>query len=361
MSDKRRIFFSSTTVLAATIIDNLVFFAVSIIIARYLSIEDYGDYTASLGFATFFSTFTDVGINSTLQRMILKDPGRGREHFGNAIIVKSFLALVIYAAMAAALFFTDYPHSLIMLTLVMGLFRIGNEFHMTFYALFDVQQKFLLSAAVKSSFGMLFLLGTIGVVLLKGNCFDFAWIRLLLVIAYIAILIHLAVKALSPSYNRSALRDFVRHAIPFGASVIFSNVFQRIGIVLLPVLHGSVHAGIFTNGYIFFTTLFFIPGNVVRVLLPYLYRIDFKKEKDKFQYAFDIYSKYLLIAGFYASASAVVFAEEIIAIIFGAKYSQSASVLVISSLGIPFVFTVCPAIITALDKQKVYTEIQAAA
>ena len=361
MSDARRIFFSSAAVFAATLVDNIVFFAISIIIARYLSLDEFGAYSAALGYATFFSTFTDVGINSTLQRMVMKDPLRERAHFGSAIIIKSALALIIYCVLAATLLFTGYSRSLVLLTLIMGLFRVGNEYHMTFYALFDVRQRFILSAAVKTSFGLLFLAATAGVVFFKGNSFGFAWVRLAAVAVYIIILAAIGVKMLPPQYSRSALREFLVHTIPFGAAVIFSNIFQRLSIVLLPVIHGSVFAGIFSNGYIFFTTLFIVPANIVRVLLPYLYRIDPDNSRGTLQYAFDICSKYLLIAGFYACITAVLFSHRLVTLVFGAKYASSAPVLAIAALGIPFVFTVTPAIITALDRQKAYMRIQEAA
>jgi len=49
---------------------NLFFFIADIIIARYLSVEHFGEYSTALSFATFFSIMTDIGNNVTLVRAL---------------------------------------------------------------------------------------------------------------------------------------------------------------------------------------------------------------------------------------------------------------------------------------------------
>ena len=360
MNDKKRLFLNSAAVFFATVLDNAVFFIVNIIIARYLSLEHFGEYTTALGYATFFTTFTDIGINGTLQRMISKDPSRERQHFGNTIALKTVFSVGAFALMALSLPFTNYSHSTVCLTLIMGMFRIGNEYHQTFTALFDVKERFFLSSALRSTFCVSFLCATVCVVLLRGDYFDLAWARFAVVAAFIVILFFASFRIVMPSIKKETMRDFFLHSIPFGASSIMLIFYQRFNIILLSLMHGSIQSGIFSNGYMFFSTLFFIPANAVRVLLPYLYRADPKRDREKFQFAFNFYSKVLLIGGFWITLVIVICAQPIIRIIFGSKYDASIPVLQISALGIPFVFSVGSTIITSVDRQRVLTRIQLA-
>jgi O-antigen/teichoic acid export membrane protein len=358
MNDKRKVFLNSAAVTAATIIDNAIFFVINVLISRYLSKEHYGEYSTALGYATFFACFTNIGINSTLQRMVAREPKNAHLHFGNIIAVKTTLALVFYSALAASLHFTNYSASTVSLTLIMGLFRIGNEYHSTFFALFDAQERFVISLIFKLTFGFFFLIGTITIIHYKGNYFDLAWFRFLLVAVYILLLIFFSFRSLRPVFDKRTIPTFLHNAAPFAASSIISNFLQRINIIMLSLIHGSVYAGTFTNGYMFFSTLLFIPANMTRVLLPFLYRVNFKTDRLKFQFAFDFYSKYLYVAGFYIMITMILFSKQIITLIFGIKYADSIPVLQIAAMGIPFTFIITPTIIAAIDKQKIVTLIQ---
>ena len=59
---KSTIFRYSIIVNAASFVEKLLFFILNIIIARYLSVEHFGQYSTALSYATFFSLMTDIGI-----------------------------------------------------------------------------------------------------------------------------------------------------------------------------------------------------------------------------------------------------------------------------------------------------------
>ena len=97
---KRTVFINSLFTTFQTVIDKFIFFIINVLIARYLDTSLFGEYTTSLAYATFYSTFVDIGIKSTLVRSINKDAVNKNEHITNAFIIESFLSVIIYAAMA---------------------------------------------------------------------------------------------------------------------------------------------------------------------------------------------------------------------------------------------------------------------
>ncbi len=239
----------------------------------------------------------------------------------------------------------------------MGLFRIGSEIHSTFYSFYDARETFILSSAYRVTFALLFLLLTIAVIFYKGGIFDFAYVRLWLVVAFIGILILTTIRIITLKIDYSSLVEFLKESIPFGIYTILMNVYQRVNIIILSLFHGSIYAGIFSNGFVFFTTLFIIPVNLSRVLLPFLYKTTYTKESEKFQFAFDIYTKYLTMAAFYFTMGALLFGKEVMYLIFSKRYHDSIIVLQIISAGIPFIFSIAPTIITSLNKHRVLTKI----
>lgn len=358
MNTKSRVVFHSAWVLLSTLFDNVTFFLVNIFIARYLSIDQYGEYCTALGFATFFSILTDPGINAAMMRMMAKSPGSDSTHFGNTLFIKNILSAASYLLMALALVFTNYSTNTILLALIMGLFRILNEYHMTFYALFDVNEKFILSSVIKSSFGICFFASTMIVIFLKGTYFDLSWARLFVVILFTLLLYVVSSRMIAPKKDRKRIREFLVCAAPFGLTALINNVFQRSNIIILSLIHGSTAAGIFTNGFLLFSALLFIPANITRVLLPHLYRRVHGKDTRSYQFAYDIYTKYLAVSGFFIMVMTILYAGDIIHLFFGARYNQSVPVLQISALAFPFTFSATSTIITSLDKQSAVARIQ---
>jgi len=360
MNTKTRVVFHSIWVLLSTLFDNVTFFLVNIFISHYLSIDQYGEYCTALGFATFFSILTDPGINAAMMRMISKSPKSSSSHFGNILYIKNILSVFTYVIMGIALVFTNYSTNTILLALIMGLFRILNEYHMTFYALFDVNEKFILSSIIKSSFGICFLVTTLIVILFKGTYFDLAWVRLFVVILFTLLLYKVSAALIAPRKDKRLIRNFVAHAAPFGLTAIINNVFQRSNIIILSLIHGSTLAGIFTNGFLLFSALLFIPANITRVLLPHLYRNVKKNDQLAYQFAHDIYTKYLAVAGFLIMIMTVLYAKDLIYLVFDSRYDKSIPVLQISALAFPFTFTATSTIIISLDRQKSLARIQLA-
>ncbi|HPJ16193.1 MAG TPA: oligosaccharide flippase family protein, partial [Spirochaetota bacterium] len=73
-NNKKIIFLNTVFVISETIINKFAFFIINIIVSRYLKEVKFGEYATALGFATYFAMFSDIGINTTLVRMIIKDP-----------------------------------------------------------------------------------------------------------------------------------------------------------------------------------------------------------------------------------------------------------------------------------------------
>ena len=355
---KARIFAHSMAANAATVFDKLVFFALSVITARYLGPDLFGEYASALAFATFFSIFADLGAGSALVRAISREPHNERSHFAAAIEAKLMLSVAAYGLLALALCFTGFNRNTAYLALILGMARVGNVFLAGFYALYDAKERFLLSSFFNSSFSFSVLAGTIFVVLLKRDYFALARVRAGIVIIYIAAVGALTLYYYRPMWKPGRFPGFLKGAIPFGLSSLFNNIGQNAAVLILSLVHGTTPAGIFTTGYLFLSSLFFIPTNLNRVLLPYLYRCPFPEQKEKFQFAHDIYAKLYALISSYIFIVLFFYSREFILIVFGERYTASIEVLRVSAFGMPFVFTVAGAIIQSLDLQRTLARLQ---
>lgn len=358
---KARIFAHSMAANAATVFDKLVFFTLSVITARYLGPDLFGEYASALAFATFFSIFADLGAGSALVRAISREPHNERSHFAAAIETKLLLSVAAYGLLALALCFTGYNRNTAYLALVLGIARVGNVFLAGFYALFDAKERFFLSSFFNSSFSFSVLAGTICVVILEYDYFALAWVRAGTVAAFIVAVGALTIRYFRPLWKSAGIASFMKTALPFTFGTLSNNIAQNAPVPILSLLRGTTPAGIFTGGYLFLSSLFFIPSNLNRVLLPYLYHCPYPEHKEKFQFAHDIYAKFYAILSFYIFITLFFYASEFVVLVFGERFAASIGVLRISAFGVPFIFTVAGALIQALDLQRALARFQAAA
>jgi O-antigen/teichoic acid export membrane protein len=352
--NKRKIFINTFFITIGSVLEKVFLFLITVIIARYLSVKEYGEYTTALGLATFFSMFANLNLNISIIRAINKNKNYQNEYFTGSLIIKSILSILVYISLIISLLFTGYSRNTVLLTLILGLVRIGSEFINTSYAYYEAHEKFNIIAVLLSAFTSLFLIGTIIIILLKGDYFDLVFVRLLVTLIFIILIFFLLKKDYYLVYDLKTIKDFFRKMLPFSGSFALQNITANCGIVLLPLLHGTIHAGIYQNAYLILTSFLFIYINLMRVLVPFLYKYPFKENKDKFQFTYDFYSKIFGIISFYLSIILFLYAQDILLLIFGTKYIASASALKIFSLAFPFI-SIASTIITTIDKQKINT------
>lgn len=354
---KSKLFFNSLIVNAASFVEKVGFFTANLLIARYLSLEHFGEYSTALAYATFFSLLTDIGINVTLIRALNLEDKYSCEHFTNAFIIKMSLAVIMYAIMAVTLNFTGYNSDVTCLTLILGAVRIGNEFMRTYYSVDEARQNFLFPSIANSGYVVIFLTGIIAVIIYGGNYYHLAYVRLAIVIFFIILLSYRIFSTFRFLFNWELCRRFIASAIPFSVVAVLWNLILRTNAIIISMMVGTTKVGIFTNSMLFLDTLSIIPANLRRITLPVLYRALEENDREKFQFSFDIMSKYFGIVSFYLVVMFVVFAKDIIMLIFGKRYLDSALVLQLLSFSIPFIFNSATIIIVGLDKQSVLSHI----
>ncbi len=354
---KKSFFLNSLFITGSTILEKFFFFLINIIIARYLSREHFGEYSTALAFGTFFSVFANMGIGTSSIRAINFYKDDINESYTSTVILKALLSSSTFMGLLAAVFITDFNRNTIILTIILGLVRITNDFLTTINQLFEARSRFIVSSAYNSIFALLFLGGTYTAILLNGDYFDISYIRLIIIIAVAATAFIHTFKYYKFKFNFKKLKKFTLDTIPFSYSVLSASITMNFASIILPIMHGTLYSGIYNNSYIFFLSLLFIPGNLSRVLITYLYQNRYEDNKDLYQYAYDTYSKIFSIISFYFAVIFFMYCGPIITLVFGNKYSDSIYLLQLFAFAIPFAFNVSGSIISSMNKQIINSRI----
>lgn len=343
----------------SNIIEKIIFIVINIIIANYLSEESFGYYATALSWATFFSVLTNFGQSESLIKMMCLNRGDTEAYLGNAMGIKLLLSIVGFILMFSVVTIAGFNRTIVLLVVILGSVRFMNEFILFLQSFFIGLQKYRIIYFSNTAMGVLFLAGTLISISTQGTVFYIAFARLTAVSVLVALILRGLLKQHSPKLKLSLITPtYIRESLSFGIDRFIRNSNERVSILLISFVCGSLYAGYYQNAYLFISTLLFIPSNIEKTIVPILYNAYREKSFNTFQSIFDIVSKYLNIFAYFLALFLFLFSDDLISVLFSGKYENSVLILKVISFSIPSLFCIASFILTAANMQKLRTRIQ---
>ncbi len=263
-------FASNTAALVASrLIIALVGWGGTVLIARQLGTEGFGQFTLIFSILGMLSIVTDLGVGRVAVSALL-DTDRDRATFaGTYIVLRIVLGFIGYGIAMAVVLLADYPDVVVQATAVAGLVVVFATPSHAYDVAFQVKDRLapLAVLAVVGRLGQLAL--TIAIVLQGGMLL---W---LVVPAVLNDLIVLAWKV--PAAHR--LMDFryridigiwkalLKEAVPLATGAAFVTLYYRIDSVMLSKLDTFESVGLYGVAYKFVDLVHFVPSAVAVALL----------------------------------------------------------------------------------------------
>ena len=96
-------------IVAGNVIFKLISLVVTIYLARYLGVADYGKFNFLFAYISFFTMITDLGLQATLIREMAQERTKTPELIGNAIIITLLLSILASSLSIAIISLMSYP------------------------------------------------------------------------------------------------------------------------------------------------------------------------------------------------------------------------------------------------------------
>ena len=322
----------------AEILSRLIYLFFFIYMARNLGSSDFGLFSFAFSFAGIFVLLVDPGLNILLTRDVSRDRTLASKYSNNIFTVKILLSFVTLGLLWSALHLFGYDQRTVTVILIMGGFLILNCFFEFFVALSNAYERMDIDVAIKitnklfvSLFGLTALLLGSGIVSLLHYMVMASIIAVF--IAYfiirkniINIKLELDWKSLGPMHY---------NALPMALTAIFSLIYFKVDVVMLSMFSVSnSDIGVYSAAVRLIEVLNVIPVIFVGGLFPILAGFSNNK-KTHLEPAFRKSFQYILLVVFFIFAVTVSSSQEIIRIIYGSEYSNSAlalSILICTSL-----------------------------
>ncbi|MEE0935222.1 MAG: flippase [Methanobrevibacter sp.] len=359
MSQVKTIFKNMSWLFVSQIIAAICGFVWTILIARYLSVSDYGIMNFAISFTGIIAITMDLGISTHIIRHIATDFDSAPKYLGNAIPLKSIFSFLT-----------------ILLALIILIIMKCNEFTIQITLLFTIERIF--SSMISLFNGSLQAIEegkyqAIGNILLNSLLLIFILLSIIdnfglygITLAYVAanffvvIFQYIVVKKriTKPKFelNIEFCKKITLYSIPFALTSFFGMIIYSADMVMLTSMVGSYENGIYSAAYKLISVLTLFFGVYTAVIFPVMSRF-YKNEKNLLVISFEKSLKYIMLIIIPITFATMLYSNDIVVLFFGQKYSPTSTVLSILmwTVSLGFINGVCQNLLNASHKEKYVT------
>ena len=362
MKTGKRIFKNTMSLAAGKGLGDLASFFFLIFFARVFGISIFGQYIFAMSLAGFLSILVHLGLNTLATREISKDKKKDADYIGNLLIAQSALALFTWGLIGVFVWLSSFDANSKLIILIIGAYQVLYSLTQLVFSRFQAHEEMEFSALLEILHKLFILiLGSILIVVWEDAVLTLL-VYPLSALGMISIGFTISTSRYGkPNYTLDIpfTRELLSKALPFLILTALFQFYDRVGIVLLTLFQGDDATGIYAASDRFLVPMITGIGMFAAALFPVISR-----------YARD--SRQMLITAQNRSVRIVVvsvlpmttflylLSEEIILLVYGAEFSESASVLnILSWVILPFGLSlVLSRVLVALDLQKELARMQ---
>ncbi len=316
-----------------------VFFITNIYLARTLGVSNFGLFTLAQTITFYFWLAVDLGTNMYGIREIAKRKENAEEIINPLLTLRIIAGLIVFTVYTTSVFLFDMTLEKKLVFASAGLYLITYSFY-TDWALKGLE-KFRLIAVGSMLSSLVFLAGTLLFVKMSGQIVVAVSVWSVSYLAGGIWLFYFLHKKLGrryrPSFDIKVWLTHLRESIFFTTSGSLMILYQYFPIFLLGIFFGSYELGLFSAPYrmvLAAGTAGFLLPSAFYPILSELYH----KDRGNFRKTHRNLQIIMLATGVVIGVTCALYADDIIGILFGSKYSDSITVFKIIVWLIPLYF-----------------------
>jgi O-antigen/teichoic acid export membrane protein len=357
-----RIFQNFGYLSAGKLLGDFFTFLLFVVLSRVFGQEGLGQYSFAMAIGGFLLVLSDFGLYSySIKEMSRLESGVGA-YYGRILSLRLLLAAAVLFLVGAALPWLPISLELKLIILLLGVQQVLYSLVDGFSGVFVAREEMHLAALVEFTLRAVGALAAIAVVYLGGSL-----VLALAALPAAALLQVLAAywvvrRRYGPTRLDFRLRreaEILREALPFGLSRLLGQVATRMDVLLLGILLGAAATGVYNAAYRIVFLLMFISYFASMALFPTASRLFTSSIKELTSF-YRLSLSLLVLAALPISAGIWLIAPDLVGLIYGAEFAESAGVLRFLAwlIFLTFLNNSLGMFLTAADRQAERTRVQ---
>jgi O-antigen/teichoic acid export membrane protein len=341
-------------ILVARVVSRLLALVAVVAIGNALGDTRFGEMQTAITYTALVGAVTDVGFTALYVREGARERHNLERYFNNVASIKLFLIAVSLPILALCLWFAGIETLLLPSFALLVLSGYSLLLRSTLYAL---QRLNFEIAEIVPETAVILGMALIGAHIHAGAGF-FLW-------AYVAasgfatayfIVVLLSTRILAPRWQLEValFRNWITAGIPLAITYLLTTVYFKLDVPILQHYRTYAEVGWYTFAYRPFEALLFIPATLRTVVFPVL-SIYYRDAPNRVLASAEKLFKGLAIIGWPITVGLFLLAPQFIDLL-TSQYPQSAPALRILAIAVVFMFVdnTFPAVLNAIDRQKMY-------
>lgn len=337
MSKVKIIFENMSWVFVSQLLVSFLGFIWTILIARYLGVNDYG----ILGFATSLISMLgitlDLGATNYTIRQIATDYESAPKYLGNLLPLKSLFAVGTFLLLTIILVIMKCDETTLTITL---LFLIEGVFQSMIGTLNGTFQTF--EKGKYQGIGNILLNISLFVFILISIFTDFGLLGITLSyilanglgLGYAFLMLNKHIVKPKFEFDKSLYKTLILSGLPFAIAGVLFSIYYSIDVVMLTNFVGNYATGIYNATYKLISVLTVFYGVYGAVIFPLMSKF-FKNDKELLLVSYEKSIKYLMLFMIPIAIATMYYSLDIVQLIYGNEYDAASQVLSI------LIWTVC--------------------
>ena len=365
MSHVKTIFKNMSWILISQIITSICGFIWTILIARYLGVNDYGILGFAISLTGILAITVDFGISTHIVRHIATDYDIAPKYLGNVIPLKSLFSVGTFILTLIILIILKSDNITITVTLLFTIEMIIKSFISLLNGPFQAYEKGKyqgIGNVIASTLLLLFIFITIFTDLgIYGISISYIVSNL---IALIYEYYSLKKNITKPKFEIDTrfCKTIMLSSLPFAVTSILYSVYYSIDAVMLTQLVGNYATGIYNASYKLISVLTLFYAVYGAVIFPVMSKF-YKNDEKLLLISFEKSMKYITLLILPLVIATMIYSTDIIQFIYGHEYDAAASPL--SILGwtvfLLYIAGACNTLLNASHKEMTVTKMYAIA
>ncbi len=244
----------------------------SVVLARALGIDGFGQYAYATGIAALFALVPNVGVTTVITRAIAHGDETGGGVVRAGLLIQIGLAVFVVAAVPfCAWWLPEQPVPLTAVILAAAQLAVGS-LSWPYLAVLSGRARFDLVAKSEVLAGSVGTVCLLGAVALRRDVLTILAAQVVAALASVLIARRAAGPLVPRGGERASWREVMRQAMPFGAATAVQGLYTKVDLMLLGQMVGAAVVGLYSVAYKPVTLAVYFGGTVAGTLFPLMAR-----------------------------------------------------------------------------------------
>ena len=339
---------------------SILLFFFTVIVAKYLGAEKYGQLAFALSMATLFAVLVDFGLGIFTIREVARKKELAQKYINGIFTLRAVLSIGFLILMVVVAAISNKGTLVTALVFLASLYMVFNHFTQACNAIFRAYERMKYEAVGKFVFALVLLGGGLIFVQQGHSLIYFGWayaIAMFITLLYSLFVIRKFFVPISIQIDISFWKYLLKQSWPFALSFIFISVYYFVGTVMLGFMGQDREVGWYNAGYkiIFFIMLFAqVLGGVIFPVISRYYQQAF----DRLRGFLSNFMKFIIAIAIPLGVGGTILGGEIIELIFGKDFLGGVvafKILIWTAVAVYLSIMYANAL-QAFDRQKVYVK-----